>query len=80
MLPEEFIRTARAKGAGEFVTLVRHALRNALGPFTTIVGLRLPALFGGAVFVETIFGWPGDRANDGGRRASATTIRSSSPA
>jgi peptide/nickel transport system permease protein len=59
VLPEEFIRTARAKGAGEFVTMVRHALRNALGPFTTIVGLRLPALFGGAVFVETIFGWPG---------------------
>lgn len=59
VLPEEFIRTARAKGAGEFVTMVRHALRNALGPFTTIVGLRLPALFGGAVFVETVFGWPG---------------------
>jgi peptide/nickel transport system permease protein len=59
VLPEEFIRTARAKGAGEFGTVVRHALRNALGPFTTIVGLRLPALFGGAVFVETVFGWPG---------------------
>jgi peptide/nickel transport system permease protein len=59
VLPEEYIRTARAKGAGEFVTMVRHALRNALGPFTTIVGLRLPALFGGAVFVEAIFGWPG---------------------
>jgi peptide/nickel transport system permease protein len=59
VLPEEFVRTARAKGAGEFATIVHHALRNALGPFITIVGLLIPALFGGAVFVETIFSWPG---------------------
>lgn len=59
VLPEEFVRTARAKGAGELTTVVRHALRNALGPLITIVGLLLPALFGGAVFVETIFSWPG---------------------
>lgn len=59
VLPEEYVRTARAKGAGEFTAVVRHALRNALGPLITIVGLLLPALFGGAVFVETIFGWPG---------------------
>ena len=59
VLPEEFVRTARAKGAGEFAAVVRHALRNALGPLITIVGLLLPALFGGAVFVETIFNWPG---------------------
>jgi peptide/nickel transport system permease protein len=59
VLPEEFVRTARAKGAGELVTVLRHALRNALGPLITIVGLLLPALFGGAVFVETIFSWPG---------------------
>jgi peptide/nickel transport system permease protein len=58
VLPDEFIRTARAKGASVFV-VVRHALRNALGPLITIVGLLVPALFGGAVFVETIFTWPG---------------------
>ncbi len=59
VLPEEFIRTARAKGAGERQVVLRHALRNALGPLITILGLLLPALFGGAVFVETIFSWPG---------------------
>ena len=59
VLPEEFVRTARAKGAGEYTAVVRHALRNALGPLITIVGLLLPTLFGGAVFVETIFSWPG---------------------
>jgi peptide/nickel transport system permease protein len=59
VLPEEFVRTARAKGAGEYTAVVRHALRNALGPLITIVGLLLPALFGGAVFVETVFSWPG---------------------
>src|ERR1019366_9996791 len=59
VLPEEFVRTARAKGAGEFAAVVRHAQRNALGPLITIVGLLLPALLGGAVFVETIFDWPG---------------------
>lgn len=59
VLPEEFIRTARAKGAGESAVVWRHALRNSLGPLITIVGLLIPALFGGAVFVETIFSWPG---------------------
>jgi len=59
VLPEDFVRTARAKGASEFTAVTRHALRNALGPLITIFGLLLPALFGGAVFVETIFSWPG---------------------
>jgi peptide/nickel transport system permease protein len=59
VLPEEFVRTARAKGASERAVLVRHAFRNALGPLITIVGLLIPALFGGAVFVEKIFSWPG---------------------
>ena len=59
VLPEEFIRTARAKGAGESRVLARHALRNALGPVIAIAGLLLPALLGGAVFVEKIFNWPG---------------------
>jgi peptide/nickel transport system permease protein len=59
VLPEDYVRLARAKGAGEYTALITHALRNALGPLITIVGLLLPALFGGAVFVETIFSWPG---------------------
>ncbi len=59
VLPEDFVRTARAKGAGERIVVMRHALRNALGPMITITGLLIPALFGGAVFVETIFSWPG---------------------
>jgi peptide/nickel transport system permease protein len=59
VLPEEFIRTARAKGASERHAVVRHGLRNALGPLVAICGLLLPALFGGAVFIEKIFSWPG---------------------
>ena len=59
VLPDEFVRTARAKGAGEFSVLFRHALGNAIGPMITIVGLGLPVMFGGAVFVESIFSWPG---------------------
>ncbi|HEY2850705.1 MAG TPA: ABC transporter permease [Gemmatimonadaceae bacterium] len=59
VLPEEYVRAARAKGAGEFTTVVSHALRNALSPLITIIGLLLPALFGGTVFIETIFSWPG---------------------
>ena len=56
---QDFIRTARAKGAGERTVIVRHALRNALLPVITLFGLAIPALLGGAVFVETIFSWPG---------------------
>ena len=56
---QDFIRTARAKGAGERTVIVRHALRNALLPVITLFGLSVPALLGGTVFVETIFSWPG---------------------
>ena len=59
VLPEDFIRTARATGANERRVLWRHAFPNSLAPLCAIVGLLLPALFGGAVFVEKIFGWPG---------------------
>lgn len=59
VLPEDFIRTARAKGLAENTVLYRHALRNALLPTITLVGLSLPALLTGAVFVEKIFAWPG---------------------
>ena len=56
---QDFIRTARAKGAGERTVIIRHALRNALLPVITLFGLSIPALLGGAVFVETVFSWPG---------------------
>ena len=58
-LRQPFVRAARAKGLGEARVLLRHALRNALVPVVTLLGLQLPALFSGVVFVETIFGWPG---------------------
>lgn len=59
VLSEDFIRTARAKGLGEFTMLWRHALPNAIGPVLALLGLALPALVGGAVLIEKIFGWPG---------------------
>lgn len=54
-----FLAVARAKGLGESAVLLRHALRNALIPVLTLLGLSLPALFSGAVFIEAIFAWPG---------------------
>ncbi len=54
-----FLVTARARGLSEFRVVVRHQLRNALIPILTLLGLSLPALFSGAVFVEAIFAWPG---------------------
>ena len=54
-----FVRTARAKGLAPGTVEVRHVLRNALLPIVTLLGLSLPALFSGAVFVEVIFAWPG---------------------
>ena len=59
VLPADFVRTARAKGLPERRVMMRHALRNALLPVITLVGLSLPMLLGGALFVERIFGWPG---------------------
>ncbi len=59
IIGEEYIRTARSKGLAERVVVVRHALRNALIPILTLIGLRLPWLFGGAVITETVFAWPG---------------------
>jgi peptide/nickel transport system permease protein len=54
-----FLTVARAKGLKGYTVLLRHALRNALIPVLTLLGLSLPALFSGAVFVEAIFAWPG---------------------
>jgi peptide/nickel transport system permease protein len=58
-LPSDFIRTARAKGLPERDVIWRHALRTALTPMVTVLGLTLPAFLGGAVFVESVFTWPG---------------------
>lgn len=56
---QDYIRTARAKGLTEVVVVVRHAMRNALLPVITLVGLSVPALFSGTVIIESIFAWPG---------------------
>jgi peptide/nickel transport system permease protein len=58
-LPEDHIRTARAKGVPQAQVIRRHALRTALLPTITLFGLTLPALVGGAVLVESTFSWPG---------------------
>lgn len=59
VLNQDFIRTARAKGLKEQMVLYRHALRNALIPVVTLIGLQVGALLGGTVITETIFAWPG---------------------
>ncbi len=59
VLNQDYLRTARAKGLTERAVVVRHALKNALIPVTTIVGLQFGGLLGGAFIIETIFGWPG---------------------
>lgn len=55
----DYITTARAKGLRERVIVSGHALRNALIPLITVLGLRIPGLFGGSVIIETVFSWPG---------------------
>ncbi|MBV9786440.1 MAG: ABC transporter permease subunit [Acidisphaera sp.] len=59
VLGEDYIRTARAKGLGRFRVIGVHALRNALIPVVTVIGLQTGALLGGAILTETIFSWPG---------------------
>lgn len=56
---QEFIRTARAKGVHPLRITLRHTLRNALIPVSTMAGVHFAALFGGAAVTETVFGWPG---------------------
>jgi ABC-type dipeptide/oligopeptide/nickel transport system permease component len=58
-LGQDYIRTARAKGLSENVVVYKHALRNALVPVLTVVGLQFGALLAGAIVTETIFSWPG---------------------
>jgi peptide/nickel transport system permease protein len=58
-LDEDFVRVARARGAPEWMILLRHALRPAAGPLITILGLSLGAVMSGSVVVERVMGWPG---------------------
>lgn len=58
-LEQDYIRTARAKGISNERVIIRHALRNALIPIVTVIGLQLGMLLGGSVLTETVFSWPG---------------------
>jgi peptide/nickel transport system permease protein len=69
VLPQDYVRTARAKGLPRKRVVVRHALRNALLPATTVMGLQVGALLGGALLVEDVFSWPGI-----GRYATLATV------
>ena len=76
-LSQDYVRTARAKGLGERVVVLRHALKNALIPVVTVVGLQIGALLGGAVLTETVFNIPGigRLAYDSIRAEDITTIQ-----
>lgn len=59
ILDADYITTAKAKGAGEFIVIYKHALKNALVPLTTAVGTSLGLIFGGNYIIEVVFAWPG---------------------
>jgi len=59
ILQQDYLRTAKSKGIGRFLTINKHALRNALIPIVTVIGMQIPMLFGGAVIIEQVFSWPG---------------------
>lgn len=59
VLNEEYVQTARAKGVAEFMVIIKHALRNALIPVVTLLGMRIGRLIGGIVIVEVVFSLPG---------------------
>lgn len=59
VLSNDYIRTARAKGMGEQIVLLRHAFRNVMIPIVAVIGLEFAGLLGGAVIVEQVFNWPG---------------------
>jgi peptide/nickel transport system permease protein len=59
VLRSDFVQLARAKGAPEYTVVIKHALRNALIPTVTVVGLQVGVLLGGNMIIETVFGWPG---------------------
>lgn len=59
ILQSDYLRTATAKGIGRGRVIYKHALRNALIPIITVIGMQIPTLFGGSIIVEKIFSWPG---------------------
>ncbi len=59
VLRQDYIKTAKAKGLGQFKIVMKHALRNGLIPVITVVGLQFGILLGGAILTETVFSWPG---------------------
>lgn len=59
ILQQDYLRTARAKGIGYKRVIWKHAMRNALLPVVTVIGMQIPMLFGGAVIIEQVFSWPG---------------------
>jgi len=59
VLRQDYIKTAKAKGLSQFKVVFKHALRNALIPVVTTIGLQFGVLLGGAILTETIFAWPG---------------------
>src|SRR5690625_3409220 len=59
VMNSDYIQTARAKGSGQFVVIYKHALKNAIIPVLTVIGLQTGILLGGAILTETIFAWPG---------------------
>ena len=75
VLGQDYVRTARAKGLREQAVLLRHALKNAMIPVLTTIGIVFGSLLSGAVLTETIFGWPGL-----GRYATASAVSLDFPA
>ena len=73
-LNEDYVRTARAKGLKERIVNIRHALRNAMLPVSTVIGLQFGSLLGGALLTETVFSWPGI-----GRYAVDSVLKSDFP-
>ena len=73
-LAADYVRTARAKGLSERAVVYKHALRNAILPIVTVVGVQVSHLLAGAVLVETVFGWPGM-----GRLAYESILRRDAP-
>ncbi|EMA55630.1 ABC transporter permease [Halococcus salifodinae] len=59
VLNEDYIRTARGKGIGETAVIYTHAMKNAMIPIITLIGLQIPLIFSGTVVIETVFSWPG---------------------
>ena len=57
ILQQDYLRTAKAKGIGRFLVINKHALRNALIPIITVIGMEIPVLFGGQVIIEQVFSW-----------------------